>query len=284
MKHIKDLAKVALMLEEANPKLTVVGVDYNAALESSEKEAALLESDHVVEDARGNLHVKDRSGDLYYLAGPGLQHEKPMVDEFGLPLVVNRVRKDPPDLPLQEFDWLNALSDGKLKHQLIGSPSGTNWSAETERLLTFEAYQMLANEDRLPEPALLPECMKTEAVSESITDRIKKFLPIGAEFEASLPPQTKKQLLASENGPSDSHLLLSGFVPSTSEDSLKLPEPTVPQVKEGLKPELQCLNDSVKSEISANDEKSSHLIVKSKPPKPRPPRLFSKFSRYTSQI
>ena len=87
------------------------------------------------------MQVRDDAGELYFVRGPGMRHERPLVDEFGLPLLRSHVRKDPPALPYETVEELNALSDGKLKHGLVGSPSGTDLRRETERVLAFEAHR-----------------------------------------------------------------------------------------------------------------------------------------------
>lgn len=37
-----------------------------------------------------------------------------------------------------KFEKLDRLSNGKLRHLLVGSPSGYKWSETTETILTFE--------------------------------------------------------------------------------------------------------------------------------------------------
>lgn len=71
----------------------------------------------------------------YYLKG--MRHEKPITDQFKLPLYLSRIRMDPPEIDPVEAEEINRLTDGKLKHLLVGSPSG-EWTIETERILSFE--------------------------------------------------------------------------------------------------------------------------------------------------
>jgi len=68
---------------------------------------------------------------------------------------VNKIRKDPPALPLETAEELNRLSDGKLKHLLAGSPSG-EWTQETERILQVDAKKLLDNGHAV-HPFLMPE-------------------------------------------------------------------------------------------------------------------------------
>lgn len=51
--HVKDLAKSALLLEEAIPGLIILGVDFEHALKGLEKEMKILENERVVLDAKG---------------------------------------------------------------------------------------------------------------------------------------------------------------------------------------------------------------------------------------
>jgi len=150
----KDVAKVVLQLEEAIPGLEVVGVEYDAALEQLQKEERLLSHENVVQDAKGNLYAKDSAGELYYLYGDYTERQV-LDDDDDMPILVNKIRKDPPALPLETVEELNLLSEGKLKHLLAGSPSG-EWSQETERVLEVEAKRLLDN-GHVVHPFLMPE-------------------------------------------------------------------------------------------------------------------------------
>lgn len=227
---VKNLAKVALALEEAIPNLQILGLDYDKALNELNREMKLMENPNVFEDARGNLHLKDRSGEFYFLKGNLTNFERPIFDELGLPLYMSRIRRDLPDLPPEEVEKLNRLVDGKLKHLLVGSPSG-EWTVETERLLSFEAYRKWKIGEQI-EPILLPESMKDPASKETFVQKIRKFLPFGSERAVSLPAPAP----GAENKP---------------------------------------------MQMKPDDAPISHEI-RSPPPKPRPPRLFGKFQRYSA--
>lgn len=51
--NVKDISKSALLLEEAIPNLTVIGLDYDKALNKMEEENKLLQNDRVLIDAKG---------------------------------------------------------------------------------------------------------------------------------------------------------------------------------------------------------------------------------------
>lgn len=150
----KDVAKVVIHLEEAIPGLQVVGLDFDEALKALEKEEALLSHENVVQDAKGNMFAKDETGELYYLYGE-LPERQVLDDDDDMPLLVNKIRKDPPALPLETTEELNRLSEGKLKHLLAGSPSG-DWTQETERILQVDAKRLLDNGNAV-HPFLMPD-------------------------------------------------------------------------------------------------------------------------------
>ena len=56
---VKKLSKSALLLEEALPKLQVVGLDYAAALEAVNAENRLLKDDRALIDARGKQTMRE---------------------------------------------------------------------------------------------------------------------------------------------------------------------------------------------------------------------------------
>ena len=58
-------------------------------------------------------------------------------------------------MPDEEFDRLDKLSDGKLRHLLVGSPSGYQWSDQVETILSFE-YQKKLREKIPVESKMLP--------------------------------------------------------------------------------------------------------------------------------
>ena len=67
--HIKDIAKTALLLEAALPDLEITGLDYGLAVQNLEDEFRLLTHERVTEDARGNLHIQDDCGEVFYVGG-----------------------------------------------------------------------------------------------------------------------------------------------------------------------------------------------------------------------
>lgn len=158
--YIEDIAKVALMLEDNLPDLEIVGLDYGKAAASLEKTDRLLSHENVRQDAKGNIFLKDEVNDFYYLKG--CLPERPVVDEENLPLLISKVRKDVPAVPYEVAETLNELSDGKLKHLLIGSASG-NWTQETERVLKWEMLLKL-KKGEFVDPFLYPNSMKDKSI------------------------------------------------------------------------------------------------------------------------
>uniref|UniRef100_A0AC34Q643 Mitochondrial ATP synthase regulatory component factor B n=1 Tax=Panagrolaimus sp. JU765 TaxID=591449 RepID=A0AC34Q643_9BILA len=151
--HVENLAKSALLLEEAIPGLTVLGVDFEKALEGVKKEMKLLENDRVLIDAKGNCHAEDDNGRLFYLHG--CVNERPTVDDNDLPIVESTIRREIPAMSDVEFEKLDKLSGGKLRHLLLGSPSGYSWTEQTEKILSFEYRKKL--KEKIPvDPKMLP--------------------------------------------------------------------------------------------------------------------------------
>lgn len=136
MDHIKDIAKTALLLEESIPGLKVVGLDYDSALTSLKREMKLLENDRIVIDAKGNAHAEDDNGRLFYVSGR--VNERATVCDEDKPLVTSLIRREIPEMDGVEFERLDKLSGGKLRHLLVGSPSGYSWSDQVETILSFE--------------------------------------------------------------------------------------------------------------------------------------------------
>uniref|UniRef100_A0A0R3S3T1 ATP synthase subunit s-like protein n=1 Tax=Elaeophora elaphi TaxID=1147741 RepID=A0A0R3S3T1_9BILA len=137
MDHVKDLAKSALLLEESIPNLRVFGVNYENAMQSLQREMELLANDRVVTDAKGNAFVEDDDGRLFYIAGR--VNERPAVTDDDKPLMTSTIRRELPEMQIAEFERLDELSGGKLRHLLVGSPSGYSWTQEVvEAILSFE--------------------------------------------------------------------------------------------------------------------------------------------------
>lgn len=53
LNYIPNIAKSALLLEEAIPDLTILGIDFESALQQIETENQLLQNDRVLLDAKG---------------------------------------------------------------------------------------------------------------------------------------------------------------------------------------------------------------------------------------
>lgn len=144
LSHIENIAKTALLLEEAIPSLTVVGLDYDLALEGIEEENKFLENDRVLLDAKGfiilfysyfmlnlgNVFLEDDNGKLFYVKGS--VNERAVVCDNDKPLMTSTIRREIPSIPEIEFEQLDQLSRGKLRHFLLGSPSGYSWTDQVK--------------------------------------------------------------------------------------------------------------------------------------------------------
>ncbi|EFO25657.2 hypothetical protein LOAG_02823 [Loa loa] len=136
MDHVKDIAKAALLLEESIPDLRVFGISYENAMQSLQREMELLVNERVVIDAKGNIYAEDDDGRLFYVAGR--VNERPAVTDDDKPLMTSTIRRELPEMEIAEFERLDELSGGKLRHLLVGSPSGYSWTQEVETILSFE--------------------------------------------------------------------------------------------------------------------------------------------------
>lgn len=58
LNHIPNIVKSALLLEEALPNLTILGIDFEEALHKLESDNELLKNDRVLLDAKGKLFLK----------------------------------------------------------------------------------------------------------------------------------------------------------------------------------------------------------------------------------
>jgi len=157
--NIDGMAKSALMLEEAIPNLIVLGLDYDKSLETLENEFKLLENDRMLIDAKGNVFAEDDNGRLFYVKGR--VNERPVVDDDDKPLMQSLIRRELPKMDDAEFEKLDMLAGGKLRHFLLGSPSGYSWSQDVETILSFE--DQLKRWDRIPNnPKLFPKHKRKE--------------------------------------------------------------------------------------------------------------------------
>uniref|UniRef100_A0A7E4VU30 ATP synthase subunit s-like protein n=1 Tax=Panagrellus redivivus TaxID=6233 RepID=A0A7E4VU30_PANRE len=171
--HVDKLAKSALLLEEAIPGLTVLGVNFDLALEDAQKEAKLLEDERVLIDAKGNCHAEDDNGRLFYIHGS--INERAAVDDNDKPLVTTTIRREIPAMDDAEFDRLDKLSGGKLRHLLVGSPSGYSWTEQTETILSHE-YKKALREKTPVNPKMLP-ASKRPTLEQSDHDLLEEEEP-----------------------------------------------------------------------------------------------------------
>ncbi len=107
----------------------------------------------------GNAHVEDDNGRMFYIHGK--VSERPVVDDDDKPIMMSLIRREMPEMPIEEFNRLDELSGGKLRHLLIGSPSGLRWSDEVERVLCFDEQWKL-KEGYDIHPFLLPKSKRPQ--------------------------------------------------------------------------------------------------------------------------
>uniref|UniRef100_A0A0N5BA07 ATP synthase subunit s-like protein n=1 Tax=Strongyloides papillosus TaxID=174720 RepID=A0A0N5BA07_STREA len=159
----QGMAKATIMLEESIPGLVVIGVDYEAALEGFQKDKMLLQHERASLDAKGNIHIEDDKGELYYIKG--CVNERPAVDDNDLPIITNTIRVDVPKMSDVEFEELDRLSEGKLRHLLVGSPSAYSWSDAVESILSFEEKYKLKRGE-IVDSKLLPSSKRQDVIKE----------------------------------------------------------------------------------------------------------------------
>ncbi|CAI5444079.1 unnamed protein product [Caenorhabditis angaria] len=149
----RDLGKAALLLEETLPKVKVIGVDFEEEFKILEHENRLLENPNVVQDARGNAFLEDENSRLFLVMSTS--SDKAVTDDNDNPIMTSTVRREIPKIDDAEFEKINALSGGKLRHLLVGSPSGYEWNETTEKILEHEA--LLNSRDNIKtDPKMLP--------------------------------------------------------------------------------------------------------------------------------
>uniref|UniRef100_A0A914L9T4 ATP synthase subunit s-like protein n=1 Tax=Meloidogyne incognita TaxID=6306 RepID=A0A914L9T4_MELIC len=136
LENIEGIEKSALMLEDAIPDLVITGLDYDKALSQLEEEEKLLRHDRTVLDAKGNAFVEDDNGRFFYVKGS--VNERVAVCDQDKPLVTSVIRRELPAMDTEEFEDLDYLAKGKLRHFLVGSPSGYSWTEQVETILTHE--------------------------------------------------------------------------------------------------------------------------------------------------
>ncbi|KAI6172303.1 hypothetical protein M3Y98_00957800 [Aphelenchoides besseyi] len=184
MNNQTDLGKSALLLEEALPHLQVVGLDYDAALECLEAEKQLLSDDRTLIDAKGNVFVEDDNGALYYVAGK--INERATVNEEDQPIMTSTIRRDLPEMDEIEFERLDRLSKGRLRHLLVGSPSGYMWSDQVETILAHEA-KLDKKDGRLTDSKMLP-----------LAERLERLNQLGVDPNTLINANSNEQISESE--------------------------------------------------------------------------------------
>ncbi|CAJ0582606.1 unnamed protein product, partial [Mesorhabditis spiculigera] len=150
---VKDLGQAALLLEESISNLKVLGVDYDEQMRRLEAETRLLAHPRVVQDAKGNAFAEDDSGRLFYISGA--VNERSAVDDEDRPIMTSTIRREIPEMDDMEFEKLDRLSGGKLRHFLVGSPSGYSWTEQTEKILQHE-MKLLDKKGVPVHPKMLP--------------------------------------------------------------------------------------------------------------------------------
>ncbi|KAJ1349213.1 hypothetical protein KIN20_004684 [Parelaphostrongylus tenuis] len=226
--NTKNLGKAALLLEETIPKLKVLGIDYEHELQALEADLRLLENPNVVEDAKGNLFAEDDNGRLFYVGGS--VNERPAVCDNDKPIMTSTIRREIPKMSDEEFEKLDLLSGGKLRHLLVGSPSGYEWNAEVETILQFEAEY---NEKRgIPvDPKMLPRSrrkMLPQEEKQSLLDneRMKFLNDFDEEWKALEDIVSKTWKTPEDTVPETSSEALEDTVPESSSEAL---EDSVPE-------------------------------------------------------
>uniref|UniRef100_A0A915PR94 ATP synthase subunit s-like protein n=1 Tax=Setaria digitata TaxID=48799 RepID=A0A915PR94_9BILA len=177
--QVKDIAKTALLLEEAIPKLRVFGISYENAMQSLQKEMKLLSDDRVVTDAKGNAYVEDDFGRLFYVAGR--VNERPAVTDDDKPLMTSTIRRELPEIDIAEFERLDRFSGGKLRHLLVGSPSGYSWTQEVETILSFEEkwkkkLGIPVDQKLLPKLKRTPQLESIKSANSSLFDNQEEYV------------------------------------------------------------------------------------------------------------
>ncbi|CAD8126359.1 ATP synthase subunit s-like protein [Caenorhabditis elegans] len=157
---IRNLGKSALILEDLLPKLQILGMDYELSFRQIEAENRLLEQERVVLDGRGNAFVEDDNSRLFLVMSTS-SDDKAVTDDHDNPIMTSTVRREIPKMDDAEFEEINALSGGKLRHLLVGSPSGYEWTETTERILEHEA-ELNLTDNVITDPKMLPRGKRPE--------------------------------------------------------------------------------------------------------------------------
>ncbi|KAF7636924.1 hypothetical protein Mgra_00003663 [Meloidogyne graminicola] len=187
LENIEGIEKSALMLEDAIPDLLITGLDYDKAMLEFEDEERVLRNDRIVMDAKGNAFVEDDNGRFFYVKGS--VNERVVVCDNDKPLVTSLIRREVPAIDTEEFEDLDDLTKGKLRHFLVGSPSGYSWTEQVETILTHE--ESLKRWEGIPtEIKMLPKYQR-EALLEA--RRQRKLLNNG-ELMLKLTKSSSKEI------------------------------------------------------------------------------------------
>jgi hypothetical protein len=180
---VKDVAQTSLILEEHLPGLKILGLDFVVALQSLQRELRLLEDDRSLIDAKGNVFCEDDNGRHFYVHGK--VNERATVCDDDKPLMTSTIRRDVPAMNEVEFERIDRLSGGKLRHLLVGSPSGYSWTDQVETILSFE-HQWNLRKKIATDAKLLPaEKRKDRLKALGYTDQPAEVLP-GVEEKKQL--------------------------------------------------------------------------------------------------
>lgn len=99
------------------------------------------------------MFVEDDNGELFYVHGN--IDERATVNDDDQPFVTSTIRRNLPAMDEVEFERLDQLSNGRLRHLMLGSPSGYMWSDQVERILAHE-HRLDLKDGRPTDPKMLP--------------------------------------------------------------------------------------------------------------------------------
>ena len=111
----------------------------------------------------GNCHAEDDNGRLFYIKG--CVNDRATVNDDDKPIITSTIRREIPAMDDEEFDKLDKLSGGELRHLLVGSPSGYQWSDQVETILSFE-YQKKLREKIPVDRKMFPASIRNQMLPE----------------------------------------------------------------------------------------------------------------------
>lgn len=132
----------------------------------------------------GNVFVEDDKGELFYVKGR--ISEKASVNDEDQPLVTSTIRRDLPQMDEVEFERLDRLAKGRLRHQLVGSPSGYIWSDQVETILSHE-HKLNKRLNVPTDPKMLP-----------LAERLDRFKELGVDVDKLVEEQSEKLHITSK--------------------------------------------------------------------------------------